>query len=104
MKFFVERRFGPDGFCRRGAGPLGRSVCHVGETVEGRQENILKNSFLKESLQNRDYNAAAGFFNELVAKFPSAAESILPARRADPTSTSSPRQDARQSRCRLSTR
>lgn len=46
-----------------------------GETIEEREANILNSSFLKESLDNRDYNQAAYYFQQLVAKCPRAQES-----------------------------
>ena len=76
MKFLLSAALALTGFVAVAQDLSGEAYAMWGETVEERQENILKNSFLKESLQNRDYNAAAGFFNELVAKVPSAAESI----------------------------
>ena len=76
MKFLLSAALAFTGFVAVAQDLSGEAYAMWGATVEERQENILKNSFLKESLQNRDYNAAAGFFNELVAKVPSAAESI----------------------------
>lgn len=43
-----------------------------GDTNEERQQNILRSSYLKEELQNRNYNAAARYFQELVAARPTA--------------------------------
>lgn len=43
-----------------------------GDTPEDRQQNILRSSYLKEELQNRNYNAAARYFQELVAARPTA--------------------------------
>lgn len=76
MKFLLSAALAFTGFVAVAQDLSSEAYAMWGATVEERQENILKNSFLKESLQNRDYNAAAGFFNELVAKVPSAAESI----------------------------
>lgn len=45
-----------------------------GETVEERQQNILSSNFLKEACDNRDYNAAAQHFLELVQNAPAASE------------------------------
>lgn len=41
-----------------------------GDTPEQREQNILRSNFLKEAVQNRDYNAAAGYFQALVADRP----------------------------------
>ena len=54
----------------------GEAFAKWGETVEERQENMLMNSFLKENLQNKNYDAAAGYFQQLVKRVPAAAESI----------------------------
>ncbi|MDE6507913.1 MAG: enzyme of heme biosynthesis [Alistipes sp.] len=45
-----------------------------GDTVEDRQKNILSSNFLKEACDNRDYNAAAQHFLELVQNAPAASE------------------------------
>lgn len=45
-----------------------------GDTVEERQQNILSSNFLKEACDNRDYNAAAQHFLELVQNAPAASE------------------------------
>ncbi len=45
-----------------------------GDTVEERQKNILSSNFLKEACDNKDYNAAAQHFMELVQNAPSASE------------------------------
>lgn len=76
MKFLLSAALAFTGFAAVAQDLSGEAYAMWGNTVEERQENILKNSFLKESLQNKDYNAAAGFFNELVKTVPSAAESI----------------------------
>lgn len=76
MKFLLSAALAFTGIAAVAQDLSGEAYAMWGKTVEERQENILKNSFLKESLQNKDYNAAAGFFNELVNTVPSAAESI----------------------------
>ncbi|MBO5685104.1 MAG: enzyme of heme biosynthesis [Alistipes sp.] len=43
-----------------------------GDTPEERKENVLRSNYLKESISNRDYNAAAGYFQALVASRPTA--------------------------------
>ncbi len=43
-----------------------------GDTPEERQQNILRSSYLKEELNNRNYDAAARYFQELVAARPAA--------------------------------
>lgn len=45
-----------------------------GDTVEERQKNILSSNFLKEAYDNKDYNAAAQHFMELVQNAPAASE------------------------------
>ena len=47
-----------------------------GETPEQRKENILASTFLKEELANRNYNAAAGYLQQLIERCPSASENI----------------------------
>ncbi len=47
-----------------------------GATPEERERNILNTNFLKESCDNKDYNAAAYYFNELVKSVPALQESI----------------------------
>ena len=39
-----------------------------GDTPEQREKNILNSNFLKESLDNKDYNAAAHYLKELLDK------------------------------------
>ena len=41
-----------------------------GDTPEERQQNILNSNFLKESCDNKDYNAAAHYLKELLDKCP----------------------------------
>ncbi len=48
-----------------------------GETVEARQENLLNSNFLKESLDNRNFDQAAYYFQQLVAKCPYASENTF---------------------------
>lgn len=47
-----------------------------GATPEEREQNILNSNFLKESYDNRDYNAAAHYLKELIDKCPTASVSI----------------------------
>lgn len=47
-----------------------------GNTPEERQANILNSNFLKESCDNRDYNAAAGYLKSLVESCPEASSTI----------------------------
>ena len=47
-----------------------------GATPEEREQNILNSNFLKESCDNRDYDAAAHYLKGLIDKIPDAAESI----------------------------
>ena len=47
-----------------------------GATPEEREQNILHSNFLKESCDNRDYDAAAHYLKGLIDKIPDAAESI----------------------------
>lgn len=54
----------------------GEAYAKWGETVEQRRENMLRNSFLKEALANKNYDEAAGHYLYLVATVPTAAESI----------------------------
>ncbi len=46
-----------------------------GETVEQRQANILNSNFLKEAIDNRDYNAAGHYLQLLLQGAPAAASS-----------------------------
>lgn len=43
-----------------------------GDTVEEREQNILNSNFLKESCDNKDYNAAAHYLKALIEKRPDA--------------------------------
>ena len=47
-----------------------------GDTPEERERNILNSNFLKESCDNRDYNAAAHYLKELIDHCPAVQESI----------------------------
>ena len=48
-----------------------------GDTPEERQQNILNSNFLKESCDNKDYNAAAHYLKELLDKCPKASENTF---------------------------
>lgn len=48
-----------------------------GDTPEARKENILNSNFLKESLDNKDYDAAAHYLKELLDKRPQASENTF---------------------------
>ncbi len=48
-----------------------------GDTPEARQQNILNSNFLKESCDNKDYNAAAHYLKELLDKCPKASENTF---------------------------
>lgn len=47
-----------------------------GETPEERRENYLNSSFLKEEINNHNFNAAAAYLQKLLAKCPKASENI----------------------------
>ncbi len=47
-----------------------------GETPEERRENYLNSSFLKEEINNHNFNAAAGYLQKLIARCPKASENI----------------------------
>lgn len=47
-----------------------------GETPEERKDNIMISSFLKEEVDNRNFNAAAAHLQTLLAKCPAATENI----------------------------
>ena len=47
-----------------------------GDTPQEREQNILNSNFLKESCDNRDYNAAAHYLNELINSVPTASVSF----------------------------
>ena len=48
-----------------------------GDTPEERQQNILNSNFLKESCDNKDYDAATHYLQELLAKCPKASENTF---------------------------
>ena len=48
-----------------------------GDTPEQREKNILNSNFLKESLDNKDYNAAAHYLKELLDKCPKASQNTF---------------------------
>lgn len=48
-----------------------------GDTPEAREKNILNSNFLKESFDNRDYNAAAHHLKELLDHAPAASENTF---------------------------
>lgn len=47
-----------------------------GETLEERKENILNSSYLKEEINNRNFDSAAGYLRKLIEKCPQASENI----------------------------
>ena len=47
-----------------------------GETPEERRENVVASQFLKESIDNQQYDMASGYFKTLVAKCPTASQNI----------------------------
>lgn len=47
-----------------------------GETPDERRENIVNSQFLKESIDNQQYDLASGYFKSLVAKCPTASQNI----------------------------
>ena len=47
-----------------------------GETPDERRENIVTSQFLKESIDNQQYDLASGYFKTLVAKCPTASQNI----------------------------
>ena len=48
-----------------------------GETIEQREENIKASQFLKEEMENRNYNAAAKYLQQLLANCPAASENTF---------------------------
>ena len=48
-----------------------------GETVEQREENIKASQFLKEEMENRNYNMAAHYLQQLLANCPAASENTF---------------------------
>lgn len=47
-----------------------------GETLEERKENILNSSYLKEEINNRNFDSASGYLHKLIEKCPQASENI----------------------------
>lgn len=47
-----------------------------GETLEERKENILNSSYLKEEINNHNFDSAAGYLHKLIEKCPAASENI----------------------------
>ena len=47
-----------------------------GENAEQRKSNMLANQFLKESVDNKDYKAAAGYLKQLLDQAPKGAQGI----------------------------
>lgn len=48
-----------------------------GETPDERRENIVTSQFLKESIDNQQYDLASGYFKTLIAKCPTASQNIF---------------------------
>lgn len=48
-----------------------------GDTPQEREQNILNSNFLKESLDNKDYNAAGHYLKELLDKAPKASQNTF---------------------------
>lgn len=48
----------------------GPQWARYGDTPEQREQNILRSNFLKEAVQNKDYNTAAGYYQQLTADRP----------------------------------
>lgn len=48
----------------------GPQWARYGDTPEQREQNILRSNFLKEAVQNKDYNAAANYYQLLTADRP----------------------------------
>lgn len=47
-----------------------------GETLEERKENILNSSYLKEEINNHNFDSASGYLHKLIEKCPAASENI----------------------------
>lgn len=47
-----------------------------GETLEERKENFLNSSYLKEEINNRNFDSASGYLHKLIEKCPQASENI----------------------------
>ncbi len=76
VKFLLSAAFGIFGFGGFGSGFQWPAICEMGRYPEEREQNILNSNFLKESCDNRDYDAAAHYLKGLIDKIPDAAESI----------------------------
>ncbi len=48
-----------------------------GETPDERRDNIVNSQFLKESIDNQQYDQASGYFKKLVEKCPTASQNIF---------------------------
>lgn len=76
VKFLLTAILAVASLCVMAQDLSGDAYAMWGETVEEREANILRSQFLKEALQNKNYNEAAEHFNYLVQHAPKAAESI----------------------------
>lgn len=76
VKFLLTAVLAIASFCVMAQDLSGDAYAMWGETVEEREANILRSQFLKEAIQNKNYNEAAEHFQYLVAHAPKAAESI----------------------------
>ncbi len=76
MKFLLSAVLAFAGMAAVAQDLSGEAYAKWGETVEQRRENMLRNSFLKEALNNKNYDEAAGHYLYLVQNVPTAAESI----------------------------
>lgn len=76
MKFLLSAVLAFAGMAAVAQDLSGEAYAKWGETVEQRRENMLRNSFLKEALANKNYDEAASHYLYLVATVPTAAESI----------------------------
>ena len=47
-----------------------------GETADERKQNMLDNQFMKEAVDNRNYNLAAKYLQSLLEKCPKASQNI----------------------------
>ncbi len=47
-----------------------------GDTAEARETNMLNNTFLKESITNKDYGQASHYLNEMIKNAPTASQNI----------------------------
>ncbi|MFI3318381.1 MAG: enzyme of heme biosynthesis [Rikenellaceae bacterium] len=48
-----------------------------GNDAVARKKNMIDNSYMKEALDNKEFNAAAGYFNSLINTCPEASEAIF---------------------------